>query len=175
MANVCSQWQNTAPSCVAHFLPRAIAAHKGACVQFDVRNKCQYRRCKRLYGGAKAVAAPLANTTRQGDLVSVLHVGDRLDIAHKQFTVLYPDESDGASWFTGSEDQKTLDPMSSKAAAKDVFAWTKQWYPVMLVSDLDAQSPTPHTLLNISMVVWQDGEGNWGACEDRCPHRSAAV
>jgi len=65
--------------------------------------------------------------------------------------------------------------MSSKAATKDVFAWTKQWYPVMLVSDLDAQNPTPHTLLNISMVVWQDGEGNWGVCEDRCPHRSVAL
>ncbi len=77
--------------------------------------------------------------------------------------------------YTGPEGQKTLDPMSSKAATKGVFAWTKHWYPVMLVSDLDAQNPTPHTLLNISMVVWQDGEGNWGACEDRCPHRSAAT
>lgn len=29
----------------------------------------------RLYGGAKAVAAPLANTKRQGDPVSALHDG----------------------------------------------------------------------------------------------------
>ena len=98
MADICGQWQNTAPSCVAQFPPRAIAAHKGACVQFDVRNKCQYRRCKRLYGAAKAIAAPLADTTRQGDLFSVLHYGDQLHIALKQYTVLYPDKSDGASW-----------------------------------------------------------------------------
>jgi len=77
--------------------------------------------------------------------------------------------------YTDPEGQKSRDPMSSTATNKDAFAWTKQWYPVMLVSDLDAQNPTPHTLLNISMVVWQDGEGNWGACEDRCPHRSAAT
>lgn len=41
-------------------------------------------------------------------------------------------------------------------------------------ADLDTEHPTPHTLLNIKMVVWKDGEGKWGACEDRCPHRSAA-
>ncbi len=175
MANVCGQWQNTAPSCVAQFPPRAISAHKGACVQLDVRNKCQYRRCKRLYAGAKAVAAPLTNTTRQGDLVSVLPYVIGLTSHINNSRCSSPINLTEQAGYTGPEGQKTLDPMSSKAATKDVFAWTKHWYPVMLVSDLDAQNPTPHTLLNISMVVWQDGEGNWGACEDRCPHRSAAM
>ena len=44
----------------------------------------------------------------------------------------------------------------------------------MLVADLDTQNPAPHTLLNIQMVVWQDGQGKWAAAEDRCPHRFAA-
>ncbi len=75
MANVCGQWQNIAPSCIAQKISRTMAAHKGPCAQYDARNRYQYRRCKRLYGGAKAVASPLATTQRQGDLVSVLHDG----------------------------------------------------------------------------------------------------
>ena len=41
----------------------------------------------------------------------------------------------------------------------------------MLEADLDPSVPSPHTLLNIKMVVWQDGQGKWGASEDKCPHR----
>ena len=41
----------------------------------------------------------------------------------------------------------------------------------MLEADLDPSVPSPHTLLNINMVVWQDGQGKWGASEDKCPHR----
>ncbi len=71
---------------------------------------------------------------------------------------------------TGQKTQK----QTSKAQETQMFVWTKHWYPLLLESDLDTQNPTPHTLLNINMVVWKDGEGKWGACEDRCPHRSAA-
>lgn len=58
---------------------------------------------------------------------------------------------------------------------QEAFVWTKHWYPLSLEADLDTQNPTPHTLLNIDMVIWKDGQGKWGACEDRCPHRSAAT
>lgn len=44
----------------------------------------------------------------------------------------------------------------------------------MLEADLDPSVPSPHTLLNIKMVVWQDGQGKWGAGEDKCPHRYRA-
>ena len=58
---------------------------------------------------------------------------------------------------------------------QEAFVWIKHWYPLSLEADLDTQKPTQHTLLNIDMVIWKDGEGKWGACEDRCPHRSAAT
>ena len=61
---------------------------------------------------------------------------------------------------------------AKQKGSQEAFVWTKHWYPLMLVTDLDAENPTPHTLLNIQMVIWQDGQGNWGAAEDRCPHRS---
>lgn len=64
---------------------------------------------------------------------------------------------------------------TSKSRSEKAFVWTKHWYPLMLEADLDTEHPTPHTLLNIKMVVWKDGEGKWGACEDRCPHRLAPL
>ena len=71
---------------------------------------------------------------------------------------------------TGAADTGLLQ-QNSKAQGKEAFVWTKHWYPLMLVVDLDSQKPTPHTLLNIDMVIWKDGQGNWAAAEDRCPHR----
>ena len=44
----------------------------------------------------------------------------------------------------------------------------------MLEADLDTSAPSAHTLLNINMVIWQDGQGKWGASEDKCPHRYIA-
>lgn len=55
--------------------------------------------------------------------------------------------------------------------SKESFAWEKHWYPLMLEADLDSSAPSAHTLLNINMVIWRDGQGKWGASEDKCPHR----
>lgn len=51
------------------------------------------------------------------------------------------------------------------------FNWTKHWYPVSLVADLDKQNPNLQSLLNTKIVIWQDEHGDWGACQDKCPHR----
>lgn len=58
--------------------------------------------------------------------------------------------------------------------SKESFAWGKHWYPLMLEADLDPSAPSAHTLLNINMVIWQDGQSKWGASEDKCPHRYRA-
>lgn len=64
---------------------------------------------------------------------------------------------------------------SDRTQNPEAFVWTKHWYPLLLEADVDAQNPSPHTLLNINIVIWKDGEGKWGACEDKCPHRSVGL
>lgn len=76
---------------------------------------------------------------------------------------------------TGHAIKQSTHEQAEKMQTQEAFVWTKHWYPLSLEADLDTQSPTPHTLLNIDMVIWKDGERKWGACEDRCPHRSAAT
>ncbi len=76
---------------------------------------------------------------------------------------------------TGHAFKQSTHEQADKMQTQEAFVWIKHWYPLSLETDLDIQTPTPHTLLNIDMVIWKDGEGNWGACEDRCPHRSAAT
>lgn len=76
---------------------------------------------------------------------------------------------------TGHAIKQSTHEQAEKMQTQEAFVWTKHWYPLSLEADLDTQSPISHTLLNIDMVIWKDGERKWGACEDRCPHRSAAT
>lgn len=55
------------------------------------------------------------------------------------------------------------------------FDWSKQWYPVAVVADLDPARPHPNTLLNKKLVLWCDSKGQWQAFRDQCPHRLAAL
>eukprot|EP01023_Acetabularia_acetabulum_P003938 TRINITY_DN1163_c0_g1_i8.p1 TRINITY_DN1163_c0_g1~~TRINITY_DN1163_c0_g1_i8.p1 ORF type:complete len:549 (+),score=58.87 TRINITY_DN1163_c0_g1_i8:937-2583(+) len=52
-----------------------------------------------------------------------------------------------------------------------LFSWTKQWYPIQILSDLDEDRPTAVQLLGKDLVLWKGGEGNWVCFEDQCPHR----
>lgn len=60
-----------------------------------------------------------------------------------------------------------------KGAQEDLFCWTKQWYPVAIVRDLEASKPTPVKLLGKSLVLWRDAEEQWQCFADTCPHRLA--
>ncbi|ACK69420.1 Rieske (2Fe-2S) domain protein [Gloeothece citriformis PCC 7424] len=51
------------------------------------------------------------------------------------------------------------------------FSWTKQWYPVMPLSYLDASSPTPITLLGKKLVIWRNERQKWVVMDDYCPHK----
>ncbi len=54
-------------------------------------------------------------------------------------------------------------------------AWSKQWYAVCAVSDLDASKPQPFELLGKQLVIWRAADGAWGCLEDRCPHRAVPL
>ena len=51
------------------------------------------------------------------------------------------------------------------------FSWTKQWYPVAIVEDLDESKPTPVNLFGKSLVLWRDAAAQWKCFADTCPHR----
>lgn len=52
------------------------------------------------------------------------------------------------------------------------FDWSKQWYPVSPLQDLDKDGPNKITLLGIDMAVWfHKPSSTWRAFKDVCPHR----
>lgn len=53
----------------------------------------------------------------------------------------------------------------------DQFSWTKQWYPIAAVQDLDPTRPHAEMLLGEKLVVWRDAESQWRCFVDECPHR----
>jgi len=58
--------------------------------------------------------------------------------------------------------------------ARPQYSWTRQWYPLAAVDDLDATRPHAAQLLGRRLVLWRDGGGDWRAFEDLCPHRRAS-
>ena len=52
------------------------------------------------------------------------------------------------------------------------FSWTKQWYPVAIVEDLEVSKPTSVKLFGKSLVLWRDAAEVWQCFADTCPHRS---
>lgn len=51
------------------------------------------------------------------------------------------------------------------------FSWTKQWYPVAIVEDLEVSKPTSVKLFGKSLVLWRDAAEVWQCFADTCPHR----
>lgn len=60
-------------------------------------------------------------------------------------------------------------PSSSDSNAS--YSWTKQWYPVSLVDDLNTDKPNAIRLLGKSLVLWKDTDNQWRCFDDVCPHR----
>ncbi|RCJ40773.1 (2Fe-2S)-binding protein [Nostoc minutum NIES-26] len=54
---------------------------------------------------------------------------------------------------------------------KEIFQWTKQWYPVAVVNFLDPSRPHAIQLLGKDLVLWRDSFSKWSCFEDSCPHR----
>ena len=67
---------------------------------------------------------------------------------------------------------------TSTAAVEPVhsgFDWAAHWYPISLVSELDATLPNAQRVLGEHVVLWRDGDGIWRALRDACPHRLAPL
>ncbi|KAK9825088.1 hypothetical protein WJX74_007293 [Apatococcus lobatus] len=77
-----------------------------------------------------------------------------------------------AATLGSSPTQETTKPAADKEPA--LFNWTKQWYPMAAVQDLDPAVPHPIKLLGKELVLWRDAQG-WRALEDNCPHRNVAL
>ncbi|MEA5598903.1 Rieske 2Fe-2S domain-containing protein [Rivularia sp. UHCC 0363] len=54
------------------------------------------------------------------------------------------------------------------------FSWTKQWYPVIPISYLELEHPTPITLLGKKLVIWHKHQ-KWVVMDDSCPHKLAQL
>ena len=92
--------------------------------------------------------------------------------------------------------------IEAPTAADPEFDWHRQWYPIVPVEFLDPEKPQSFKLLNIDLVVWNDGhvaadgdgagggafgskkdrakgakrtEGQYRVFEDSCPHRRAPL
>eukprot|EP00271_Cylindrocystis_brebissonii_P012976 TRINITY_DN32506_c0_g1_i1.p1 TRINITY_DN32506_c0_g1~~TRINITY_DN32506_c0_g1_i1.p1 ORF type:complete len:566 (-),score=87.53 TRINITY_DN32506_c0_g1_i1:996-2693(-) len=56
------------------------------------------------------------------------------------------------------------------------FSWSKQWYPVAPLVDMDPAVPHGFQILGNKVVFWKDPKsGKWSCFEDRCPHRLAPL
>lgn len=62
-----------------------------------------------------------------------------------------------------------------QASASEAFDWRRQWYGLAIAADLVPGRPHAVELLGQPLVLWRDGEGEWRAFEDRCPHRLAPL
>ncbi|XGV99721.1 MAG: Rieske 2Fe-2S domain-containing protein [Leptolyngbya sp. BL-A-14] len=58
---------------------------------------------------------------------------------------------------------------------KELFQWSKQWYPIAVVEFLDPTRPHGIQLLGKDLTLWRDGTGKWRCFEDACPHRLAPL
>ncbi|MGF1568292.1 MAG: Rieske 2Fe-2S domain-containing protein [Nodosilinea sp.] len=61
-------------------------------------------------------------------------------------------------------------------ADPDRFDWAEAWYPIAYLEDLDPARLTRFTLLDQTVVIWWDANGeSWRVFEDKCPHRLAPL
>ncbi|CAK7339116.1 unnamed protein product [Dovyalis caffra] len=70
----------------------------------------------------------------------------------------------------------THEPELEADSQAEKFDWYAQWYPVMLVCDLDKRVPHGKKVMGLDIVVWWDrNESTWKVFDDACPHRLAPL
>mmetsp|Transcript_7383 Transcript_7383/g.16464 ORF Transcript_7383/g.16464 Transcript_7383/m.16464 type:complete len:582 (+) Transcript_7383:1-1746(+) len=94
-----------------------------------------------------------------------------------------------------AQDTSVSDSIFSGESTEPEFNWYKSWYPIIPVEYLDREKPQHFKLLNIDLVVWNDGavegsqfgskkdrskgakrqHGTWRVFADSCPHRRAPL
>lgn len=64
------------------------------------------------------------------------------------------------------------DASEQQQSSSEKFDWLKTWYPLAIERDLPTDRPTAARLLGNAVVLWKDGDSQWRAFKDLCPHRS---
>lgn len=64
----------------------------------------------------------------------------------------------------------TTDKLSENADDSK-FCWERNWYPVVILVDVDGSKPIPVKLLGKKLVLWEGSQGQWFCVADRCTHR----
>lgn len=78
----------------------------------------------------------------------------------------------------GRGDASTAEPTIAPAAAPSFLPaidWLRTWYAVGMVDAFATDAPTPLRLVDVPLVLWRDGSGEWRALRDECPHRLAPL
>jgi len=104
-------------------------------------------------------------------------MGDqRGNVAHQFGQKLRIGKSGKESTPSGTNKTREHTANSEKASeARKRFDWSRAWYPLAVVEDLDPGRPTRLELLGEDLVAWRDGTGTWRVFDDRCPHRSVPL
>ncbi|XP_061982500.1 protochlorophyllide-dependent translocon component 52, chloroplastic-like isoform X2 [Populus nigra] len=70
----------------------------------------------------------------------------------------------------------TPEPELEVDSQGEKFDWYAQWYPIMLVCDLDKRVPHAKRVMGLDIVLWWDrNENTWKVFGDACPHRLAPL
>lgn len=54
-------------------------------------------------------------------------------------------------------------------------AMLREWFPLSFESYLDPSVPNPVLHMGRNLAVWRDGDGEWSAVDDMCPHKLAPL
>eukprot|EP00884_Botryococcus_braunii_P022855 jgi/Botrbrau1/9253/Bobra.180_1s0011.1 len=97
---------------------------------------------------------------REDSITATLPKGGRIADAVSNVTLASSPSSDGA-------DQRSDD---------ETFVWRAHWYPLGIIKkNFREDTPNHVRLLGEDIVVWNDGDGQWCAAVDECPHRLARL
>ncbi|KAL4438217.1 hypothetical protein ABPG77_010578 [Micractinium sp. CCAP 211/92] len=131
----------------------------------DVANKRSVSAIRRRNQAARAQATPPA-----GDGLAANGSGSAV-------ATLEPPGNEAPPPASATATAASSTPAAQESAAVAAWsgAWSKQWYAVCAVSDLDASKPQPFELLGKQLVIWRAADGAWGCLEDRCPHRAVPL
>ncbi|CAI5517929.1 unnamed protein product [Closterium sp. Naga37s-1] len=72
---------------------------------------------------------------------------------------------------TTSPGKEAAEGVEPKHAEKERFEWSRAWYAVGVVANMEASRPHALTVLVRPLVLWRDASLSWRCFLDQCPHR----
>ncbi|KAM3234510.1 protochlorophyllide-dependent translocon component 52, chloroplastic isoform X2 [Capsicum annuum] len=75
-----------------------------------------------------------------------------------------------------TNDEQKITTKNNENQEEEKFDWYAQWYPIMLLSELNKRRPQGIKVMGIDLVVWWDRNlEEWKVMDDACPHRLAPL